>query len=125
MLLLPCPYCGARDQSEFAYGGEAHIARPEKPETLSDEEWAEFVFMRTNTKGPLAERWNHASGCRRWFNLIRDTATDKVYVAYDMGAARPAVNAPALATPAGEPEIGSGHDLTKVVREPAKKEVAA
>ena len=29
MLLIDCPYCGmARPEIEFAYGGEAHIARP-------------------------------------------------------------------------------------------------
>ena len=31
MLLIPCPYCGERPEIEFAYGGEAHIARPRKP----------------------------------------------------------------------------------------------
>ena len=28
MFLIRCPNCGERDLSEFAYGGEAHIARP-------------------------------------------------------------------------------------------------
>ena len=27
MLLIPCPWCGPRDEVEFRYGGEAHIAR--------------------------------------------------------------------------------------------------
>ena len=32
MLLIDCPYCGmARPEIEFAYGGEAHIARPADP----------------------------------------------------------------------------------------------
>ena len=50
MLLIDCPYCGTRDQSEFSYGGEAHIVRPLKPDSLSDEEWADYLFMRTNPK---------------------------------------------------------------------------
>ena len=31
MLLIPCPWCGARPENEFRYGGEAHIARPADP----------------------------------------------------------------------------------------------
>ena len=33
MLIIECPYCGQRDESEFSYGGEAHIARPLEPDT--------------------------------------------------------------------------------------------
>ena len=29
MLVIPCPYCGDREETEFSYGGESHIARPE------------------------------------------------------------------------------------------------
>ena len=37
MLLIACPYCGMeRPEIEFAYGGEAHIARPADPSALSD-----------------------------------------------------------------------------------------
>ena len=46
MLLIECPYCGEREESEFHQGGEAHIARPKKPNELSDEEWADYLFMR-------------------------------------------------------------------------------
>jgi hypothetical protein len=28
VLLIPCPWCGLRDEIEFSYGGEAHIVRP-------------------------------------------------------------------------------------------------
>ena len=38
MLLIDCPYCGmARPEIEFAYGGEAHIARPADPSAVTDE----------------------------------------------------------------------------------------
>ena len=36
MLLITCPWCGARDQSEFSYGGEAHIPRPANSEKLTE-----------------------------------------------------------------------------------------
>ena len=42
MLNIECPWCGLRHETEFSYGGEAHIARPENPEELSDKEWADF-----------------------------------------------------------------------------------
>jgi heterotetrameric sarcosine oxidase delta subunit len=116
MLLIRCPYCGLREQAEFAYGGEAHIARPTDSDSMSDAEWAEYVFMRSNTKGVFAERWAHVHGCRKWFNALRDTATDEFLAVYKTGEQPPAVGPRKLATPAGEPEIGSGNDATKVVR---------
>ena len=85
MLLIPCPWCGPRDEVEFHYGGEAHIARPADPGALDDAAWAEYLFMRNNPKGPLAERWVHSAGCRRWFNLLRDTATHHILAVYKIG----------------------------------------
>lgn len=75
MLLIPCPYCGERAESEFSYGGEAGISRPLDPDALSDAEWADYLFMRTNPRGPYKELWNHAQGCRRWFEVDRNTVT--------------------------------------------------
>ena len=76
MLLIPCPYCGERPELEFAYGGQAHIARPPDAGALSDEAWADYLYMRDNLKGPHAERWRHIHGCGRFFNVMRDTTTD-------------------------------------------------
>ncbi len=89
MLLIPCPYCGPRSEEEFSYGNEAHIARPENPETLSDAEWAAFVFNCGTVKGVYLERWMHAQGCRRWFNVARDTVSYDILAVYEMGAPPP------------------------------------
>ena len=75
MLLINCPWCGARAESEFTCGGEADIARPLNPENLTDAEWGEYVFMRRNPRGLHREQWHHSFGCRRWFVLERDTVT--------------------------------------------------
>ena len=91
MLLIPCPWCGARDEVEFRYGGEAHIARPAAPEALSDAAWAEYLYLRANPKGILAERWVHAFGCRRWFNLVRDTVSHQILAAYRIGEKPPRI----------------------------------
>jgi len=77
MLLIKCPWCGEREETEFRYGGQAGVAYPADPEALSDQEWAEYLFFRDNPKGVFAERWVHAHGCRRWFNAVRDTATSE------------------------------------------------
>ena len=37
MLLIPCPWCGEREETEFRCGGEAHILRPRDPAALSDD----------------------------------------------------------------------------------------
>ena len=75
MLNIPCPWCGDRPETEFHYGGQAHVAYPDDPMALSDVEWAGYLFMRDNPKGWFAERWFHVSGCRRWFNVERHTVT--------------------------------------------------
>ena len=89
MLLVKCPWCGTREQIEFGYGGGAHIARPEKPENLTDEEWGDYIFFRKNTKGVYYERWVHSHGCRRWFNAVRHTATDVFWDSYKMDEPAP------------------------------------
>ncbi|WP_128803811.1 MULTISPECIES: sarcosine oxidase subunit delta family protein [unclassified Streptomyces] len=89
MLLIPCPWCGPRDESEYHYGGQAHIPYPDDPSALTDEEWARYLFFRDNPKGPFAERWNHTAGCRRWFNAVRDTSTNEILAVYRVGEARP------------------------------------
>lgn len=89
MLQIRCPYCGVRPELEFRCGGEAHIARPDDPSKLGDREWAEFLFYRGNEKGLTAERWNHAHGCQRWFNAVRDTVSDRIVATYPIGTPRP------------------------------------
>jgi sarcosine oxidase, subunit delta len=90
MLLIPCPYCGVeRPEIEFRYGGEAHVARPSDPSALGDDDWARFLYFRSNTRGVLAERWRHAFGCGRFFNALRDTVSDKILAVYKTGEARP------------------------------------
>jgi len=89
MLLIPCPWCGPRDEDEFVNGGEAHLDRPEPPETISEEGWAEYLFFHHNPRGILAERWVHIYGCRRWFHALRDTVTHRIHATYKLDQSRP------------------------------------
>ena len=86
MFLIKCPYCGERNQSEFSCGGEAHIVRPENPPDLTDDQWANYLFMRKNPRGDHVEQWNHSHGCRRWFIAERNTVTYKISKTYRIGS---------------------------------------
>ncbi len=89
MLLITCPECGPRDETEYSYGGQAHVPYPVDPAALTDEQWAQYLFFRDNPKGPFAERWVHSAGCRRWFNAVRDTATYEFLAIYRVGEPPP------------------------------------
>lgn len=75
MLRIPCPFCGERDYTEFAFWGDARFPRPANPQELSDNEWTERLFHRDNPAGQYLEYWHHALGCRGWFIIQRDTRT--------------------------------------------------
>jgi sarcosine oxidase, subunit delta len=89
MLLIPCPHCGIRPESEFRYAGEAHVARPAQPAALNDRDWAEYLYMRSNPRGLHYERWRHIHGCARYFNAVRHTLSDRIVATYKAGDPRP------------------------------------
>ena len=90
MLLIECPNCGPRAESEFRCGGQSHVQRPGPHGAVADEAWADYLFYRQNPKGEHRERWVHAAGCRRWFNIARDTLTHRIIAVYPMGQSRSA-----------------------------------
>ena len=87
MLLIPCPWCGPRAQSEFTYGGDATLKRP--PTDAPEGEWVAFVYLRDNPAGPHDELWQHSAGCRQWFPVRRDTRTHAI-----LSSTRPGVPLP-------------------------------
>jgi heterotetrameric sarcosine oxidase delta subunit len=78
-LLVPCPSCGQRDFTEFAFGGETK-ARP-RPDAPA-EALARYLFLRRNAKGPQQEWWYHRAGCRSWFLARRETSTNRFLETY-------------------------------------------
>ena len=76
MLLIPCPYCGPRNQIEFTYGGDATVRRPATDASVAA--WVDFVYLRDNPCGPHDELWLHSAGCRSWFKVRRDTRTHDI-----------------------------------------------
>ena len=105
MLLIPCPFCGPRPELEFRHGGEAHVTRD--PSLPADADWGAFLYTRSNTRGVMAERWRHASGCGRFFNVLRDTVSDTILSSYKVGEPRPALSPGAEAATGDQPPHGS------------------
>ena len=74
MLQITCPWCGAREETEFRYGGEGKAI----PAEANDAEWARVLYYRSNPAGARAERWIHVHGCRQWFHVVRNTLTHEI-----------------------------------------------
>ena len=87
MLLIPCPWCGPRNQIEFTYGGDATVQRPVNDAPVAA--WFAYVYLRDNPMGPHDEWWLHSAGCRQWFRVRRDTRTHDI-----LGSAGPGVPLP-------------------------------
>ena len=86
MLHIYCPYCEEhREETEFHYAGQAHIARPYDPDNTTDETWGNYLFFRKNPKGNHQEMWEHATGCRQYFNVVRNTLTYEILESYRIG----------------------------------------
>ena len=85
MFHIQCPWCGWRNQTEFSYGGEADRSYPQNSMEMDDEQWKDYLFIPQNPKGIFHEQWNHAHGCRRWFNVVRDTASNDIKASYRIG----------------------------------------
>jgi heterotetrameric sarcosine oxidase delta subunit len=81
MLLLPCPYCGPRDEGEFHYGGPLR-AMPPMDGTADAAAWQAALGtgapLGGHPGGPLREIWYHASGCACWITLSRDLVSHHI-----------------------------------------------
>jgi methylglutamate dehydrogenase subunit B len=77
-MLIQCPFCGERDLSEFAYLGDAAFLRPDPTAPDAEAQFFAAVYLRENPAGPHAELWYHASGCRSWLRVTRDTRTHEI-----------------------------------------------
>ena len=78
MLLIACPFCGPRSETEFFFGGPTAPKRPEVPEELSDTDWVNYLTVVPNPMGPVRDNWWHAKGCGRWLTVERDTVTHDI-----------------------------------------------
>ncbi|MEM7214491.1 MAG: sarcosine oxidase subunit delta [Pseudomonadota bacterium] len=77
MQLFRCPFCGLRNETEFLFAVEAGHPRPEPAESVSDEEWARYLYLHKAPKGHAREIWLHVT-CGEYFVLDRNTITREV-----------------------------------------------
>lgn len=86
MFYIYCPHCGEhREEEEFHPKGQAHIVRPLDPDNCTDKEWGEYLYFRKNPRGLHHEMWVHAAGCRKFFNITRNTVTYEIKEVYKIG----------------------------------------
>ena len=83
-MIIPCPYCGPRDASEFTYSGDATVIRPDETNTTIDD-WADYIYQRKNPAGDHQDYWHHVQGCRSLLKVKRNTVTHVVYSAEIVG----------------------------------------
>jgi heterotetrameric sarcosine oxidase delta subunit len=50
--------------------------RPD-PASATPNDWRDYLYFPANPCGPVLETWYHRMGCRKFFNLERDTATNE------------------------------------------------
>lgn len=76
MILVPCPWCGPRNSSEFRAVGESK-QRPD-PTTASPAEWRAYLYTKHNAADWVTETWYHRAGCRRYFAMERHTVSNEI-----------------------------------------------
>jgi heterotetrameric sarcosine oxidase delta subunit len=79
MMLIRCPWCGPRGSAEFHYAGELK-PRPDTA-TVTPDAWRDYLYVPANPCGPVTETWYHRMGCRRFFTIERDTASNQSHPA--------------------------------------------
>lgn len=76
MLVIVCTHCGPRNSDEFTYQGEP-TPRPDAAGTDAAE-WRRYLYMKTNRRDWVIERWFHVAGCRRYLMLERHTMSNEI-----------------------------------------------
>lgn len=84
MQLLTCPFCGARSESEFHFGGDLGNLRPEGGADVPAETWANYLYFRNNKRGAASEVWMHMT-CGELFRMDRDTVDNGVIASAGLG----------------------------------------
>ncbi|MES0111684.1 sarcosine oxidase subunit delta [Mesorhizobium sp. M0013] len=73
---ITCPFCGERELGEFSYLGDAKPVRPAAG--AGEDAVYDYVYLRDNVAGVMAENWYHGGGCRAWLKVTRNTLTHEI-----------------------------------------------
>jgi sarcosine oxidase subunit delta len=77
MLLIPCPNCGEREESEFVYGGRS-IKYPALDKSVASETWHQVLHLGDSSSENSQEFWYHQFGCECWFEIARNVITHEI-----------------------------------------------
>ncbi|WP_373475861.1 sarcosine oxidase subunit delta [Sphingorhabdus sp.] len=75
MMLIHCPHCGPRAQSEFVYERTVDSVAPAN---VTNDEAMQTLFTRSNPRGVDDEIWRHTFGCRAWMVVTRHRVTNAI-----------------------------------------------
>lgn len=75
MMLINCPHCGPRAQSEFIYERTVDSVAPAG---VGNDEAMQTLFTRGNPRGVDEEIWRHTFGCRAWMVVTRHRVTNGI-----------------------------------------------
>jgi sarcosine oxidase subunit delta len=78
--MMNCPLNGLRNISEFVYGGQVK-AMPDH-RSVSDADWADYVFFEDTAIGVVREWWQHAPSSY-WFIAERHNGSDEILRTFD------------------------------------------
>jgi heterotetrameric sarcosine oxidase delta subunit len=82
MLLIHCPHCGQRAQTEFVYERTVDSV---VPLDAGPDEAMETLFTRINPRGVDQEIWRHTYGCRAWMIITRNRVTNEITDVHAVG----------------------------------------
>lgn len=119
-MIIPCPYCGPRDLSEFTYQGDATRTRPD-PTSTDGKAWHAWVYQRPNPAGWHREYWQHSGGCRAHLVVHRNTLTHEIGEVHLARRFHPGVEAPGTAARIDPAAEESAPARPKPARRPAKQ----
>ncbi len=89
MILVPCPYCGQRNASEFRWCGELK-QRPDS-NRVTPQQSRDYLYFRANVAGWITETWYHREGCGRYFRAERHTVTNQIRATRKIDGPQPEV----------------------------------
>ena len=102
MLLIPCPWCGPRDEAEFHYGGQAHVAVPGGPVGPDRRGVGPVPVLPRQPEGPVRRALEPRGGLPPLVQRGPGHGTNEILAVYRAGEERPAVEEPRRARPPGQ-----------------------
>jgi heterotetrameric sarcosine oxidase delta subunit len=82
MMLIACPHCGPRAQTEFTYERTIDSVVPPDADPAQA---MERLFARANPRGLDEELWRHTFGCRAWLVMTRHRVTHAIEAVRPVG----------------------------------------